>query len=229
VRGKRDNGYRAAVPEGHVVHYYADRQQALLGPVTASSPQGRFADGAAVITEQRLCAVEAYGKHLFYGFDSAAVVHVHLGMQGVFADYEPGNAPQAEQQVRMRLAGARLVVDLRADADDDVVWRSFASSSAAAGAVLLDQQVIAGVGNVLRAEALHAVGIAPDRPACSLTRADFDRVWSAVVTLMRTSAATGRIEPRAVYKQEQCRSCEAPVRVGTVGGGRSYACDHCQS
>jgi endonuclease VIII len=53
------------------------------------------------------------------------------------------------------------------------------------GAALLDQRVMAGVGNVYRAEALFAQGIDPRRPATTLTRDDeFDRLWETITRML---------------------------------------------
>jgi formamidopyrimidine-DNA glycosylase len=54
--------------------------------VSASSPQGRFADGAASIDGATMTGTEAYGKRTFLVFDGDAprLVHVHLGRQGVW-------------------------------------------------------------------------------------------------------------------------------------------------
>ncbi len=62
----------ARVPEGHTLHRLAAHHQEWFGgrPVRVSSPQGRFADGAARIDGRVLTTGEAHGKHLFLGFDS---------------------------------------------------------------------------------------------------------------------------------------------------------------
>ena len=88
--------------------------------------------------------------------------------------------------------------------------------------------MIAGIGNVFRAEALFACGQHPSRPAASLPRAEFDRLWATVRAMMRHGVTDGRIvtvappagrsrtevpedEARYVYKQACCRRCGAPV------------------
>lgn len=53
------------VPEGHTIHRIARELAPLTGlPVRATSPQGRFAEGAAAVTGQVLARPEAHGKHL---------------------------------------------------------------------------------------------------------------------------------------------------------------------
>lgn len=74
------------MPEGHSIHRLA-RAFAALGVgrvVQASSPQGRFARSAALISGTTLVDARARGKHLFLAFDreGANTVHVHLGLYG---------------------------------------------------------------------------------------------------------------------------------------------------
>ncbi len=73
----------ARMPEGHVIHRMAAAyHQAFAGTVThSSSPQGRFAAGAAGIDNTVLDSAEAVGKHFFAHF-GPRIVHVHLGMAG---------------------------------------------------------------------------------------------------------------------------------------------------
>lgn len=74
------------MPEGHSVHRIA-RQFArnIVGrEVAASSPQGRFAEGAAVIDGREALEVRAVGKQMFLGFDGDVWLRVHLGMYGAW-------------------------------------------------------------------------------------------------------------------------------------------------
>ena len=71
------------MPEGHVTHRMAAAYQREFGgrPSRSSSPQGRFAQEAAIIDGRALTSAECFGKHLFLGFGDE-IVHVHLGMAG---------------------------------------------------------------------------------------------------------------------------------------------------
>ncbi len=74
------------MPEGHSVHRIA-RQFArnIVGrEVAASSPQGRFAEGAAVIDTREALGVRAVGKQMFLAFDGDVWLRVHLGMYGAW-------------------------------------------------------------------------------------------------------------------------------------------------
>ncbi len=261
-------GQTSAVPEGHFLHRLARDQQELVGrELTASSPQGRFAGGAAAVDGRAPASIEAYGKHLHHRYDADMGLHVHLGMQGKWLRL--ASVPP-RPQVRLRLATSEVAWDLiapstcelvddgawealvstlgpdplRPDADRDGAYEAFRSYQGPVGAALLDQSVIAGVGNVLRAEGLFLAGVRPSRPAASLDRPTFDHMWDVVSGLMRRSVDDGRIvsapltahqratvpesDGRMVYKQEHCRRCGRPVEVFTVGGRTAYACAACR-
>ena len=70
------------MPEGHTIHRAArDHHQIFAGHrLNVSSPQGRFTEGASLLTGQLCLAVEAFGKHLLYRFNSGDSLHVHLGL-----------------------------------------------------------------------------------------------------------------------------------------------------
>ncbi|MEV8238898.1 DNA-formamidopyrimidine glycosylase family protein [Microbacterium testaceum] len=74
------------MPEGHSVHRIA-RQFArnIVGrTVSASSPQGRFVEGASVIDGREAIDVRAVGKQMFLAFDGDVWLRVHLGMYGAW-------------------------------------------------------------------------------------------------------------------------------------------------
>lgn len=258
------------MPEGHLVHHLARRQTLLLagGAVEVTSPQGRFAQEAALLDGRVLTDVEAFGKHLFYWFEGNRLVHVHLGMRGTVLLRSSRAAPIPQARVRfLRQAAAVDIVapivcelgdeDLRARVvarlgpdllRDDVtpadVKARLRGKRAAIGAVLLDQAGLSGVGNVLRAEALHAARIHPARPATSLSSDEVDRLVHHLLLLMRRGAELGRILPyladdedasaveesatRAVYRRDTCRVCGTGVEHPSVGGRDAWACPRCQ-
>ena len=74
------------MPEGHTVHRIAAlfREVFLNQSILASSPQGRFRDGAALISGSVLERAEARGKQLFLHFESDRIVRVHLGIYGAW-------------------------------------------------------------------------------------------------------------------------------------------------
>lgn len=74
------------MPEGHSVHRIARQfDRNIVGRVvSASSPQGRFAEGAAAIDARTATAVRAVGKQMFLEFDDDLWLRVHLGMYGAW-------------------------------------------------------------------------------------------------------------------------------------------------
>ncbi|TDC53232.1 Fpg/Nei family DNA glycosylase [Jiangella ureilytica] len=252
------------MPEGHTIHRLAREMSELQGrALRASSPQRRFTDGAAAVDGAVLELAEAYGKHLFLHLSSSRSVHVHLGMQGKWIRSTDPSAPPLPQ-VRLRLAGDDVAWDLiapstceildplgvaelmsrfgpdplRPDADLTRVLRALARARGPIGAVLLDQTVIAGAGNVFRSEALHAVGVAPTRSARAMSESEVGDLWVVLRQMMSRAVEDGRIitvdepdrlslpesEARKVYKQERCRDCGAPVVTSKVGGRTAYHC-----
>lgn len=104
--------------EGHSVSRLASRfRTTLVGRTfSASSPNGRFADGASVIDGRVLSRMEAIGKNLFAFFsndngtnndgteDDAIVVHVHFGMSGAWALFSGlDEEPEVKATTRLRL------------------------------------------------------------------------------------------------------------------------------
>ena len=230
------------MPEGHTVHRLARLQRRRYAgrPVSVSSPQGRFRIGAEVVDGQVLEAVEAHGKHLFQHYGPDTVVHVHLGLWGRFGNRRRPEAP-VRGQVRMRMVGethyadlrgpaacelidddtttalhARLGADpLRDDADPDRVWHRVSRSRAPLASLLMDQSVIAGVGNVFRAETLFRTGTDPLTEGRSLSRARFDNLWDDLSEMLHDGERRGRIETlRAEHKA---------LRHGPSDGGSACA------
>ncbi|OBF61942.1 DNA glycosylase [Mycobacterium sp. 852002-50816_SCH5313054-b] len=265
------------MPEGHTLHRLARLHQRRYGraPVAVSSPQGRFA--AAVVDGRVLRGTSAWGKHLFHHYDGGPIVHVHLGLYGAFTEWErPDGAPLPEPvgQVRMRMVGegygtdlrgptvcevidegqvsdvlARLGPDpLRSDADPAGAWARIAKSRRPIGALLMDQTVIAGVGNVYRNELLFRHRIDPFRPGRGIGKAEFDAAWTDLVALMKVGLRRGKIvvvlrehdhgppsyrpgRPRTyVYRRagEACRVCGGPVRTEVLEGRNVFWCPACQ-
>jgi endonuclease-8 len=128
------------------------------------------------------------------------------------------------------------------------VWRALQRRATAIGASLLDQSVVAGVGNVYRAEVLFVCGIAPQRPSRDLSREEFDRVWTTLLRMLRDGVRDGKIitvDPaelgiskrrmtledwRYVYRRTDlpCRRCATPIVQWELGARQMYACPVCQ-
>jgi endonuclease-8 len=235
------------MPEGHTLHRLADLHSRRFAgrPVAVSSPQGRFAASAALIDGRVLERAEAHGKHLFHHYGPDLVVHVHLGLYGTFSG-EPLPAGEPVGQVRMRMVGSthyadlrgatacELVTDaevaavharlgpdpLRPDADPDRAWARISRSRSPLATLLMDQSVIAGVGNVYRAELLFRHRIDPRMPGRALRREVWEAMWDDLVALMRDGVRTGRIDTVASEHDPE-RTGRAPRQ--DRHGGEVYA------
>ncbi|PXY27466.1 Fpg/Nei family DNA glycosylase [Prauserella muralis] len=267
------------MPEGHTLHRLARLHQRRYAgaPVRVSSPQGRFAGEAAALDGRTFVRAEAYGKHLFHDYGPHGIVHVHLGLYGTFTEARLPEEPPFGQ-VRMRLTGRTHWTDLRgptrcellsavetdaikdrlgpdplrSDAQPEQAWRRISRSRTSLAALLMDQSVIAGVGNVYRAEVLFRHGIAPMLPGRSLDAALWKDVWDDLVALMRAGVRSGRIDtvadehlpevtgraPRKdrhggevyVYRRagQPCLVCGTPVAQTELAGRNLYWCPACQ-
>jgi endonuclease VIII len=268
------------VPEGHTVHRLALRQQHRYAgsPVGVSSPQGRFAPAAAMLDGRVLERADAVGKHLLHVYGPDAVVHVHLGLYGTFTEAPlPVEPPRG--QVRMRLVGATHWTDLRGptacelfteaevdalrarlgpdplrrDADPDRAWVRISRSRAPLATLLMDQSVLAGVGNVYRAEVLFRHGLDPLLPGRELPAEQWAALWADLVELMHEGVRRARIDtvrpeddpvrtgrtPRKdrhggevyVYRRTgaPCLVCGTPIATATHAGRNLYWCPTCQA
>lgn len=275
------------MPEGHTVHRLARVFGELFSgqQVAVSSPQGRFAAGAALLDGSVVRVSEAVGKQMFLGLgpagddvDEAGLrwLRVHLGLYGAWtfagdpstavvhaigaprtrvgerettlagattqvagptsAGGGPGaereDGPDAEREdgsgweppaprgaVRVRLVSAHASADLtgptacevltleqvravqsrlgpdplRSDGAPERFVAAVARSRSPVGVLLMNQAVVAGVGNIYRAEVLFRAGLAPLAPGSSLPRETLRQVWDDLVVLTADGARTGAI------------------------------------
>jgi endonuclease VIII len=260
------------VPEGHTIHRLArDHRDWFAGErVSVSSPQGRF-PGADVVDGDVLERTDAWGKHLFHHYEGGGIVHVHLGLFGTFRRHDTP-PPEPRDTVRMRIATGSDVVDLtgatacelltpdekdavldrlgpdpiRRGADPDLAFAALQRRRTGIGRALLDQGVVAGVGNVYRAEVLFVHGLHPEVPANEVDEATWVAMWGTLVEWMRLGVRQRRIittdpdeigvphgrmtrdDRLHVYRRERCRRCGNPIRRWDLAGRWAYACESCQ-
>ncbi|MFE9659743.1 MULTISPECIES: Fpg/Nei family DNA glycosylase [unclassified Streptomyces] len=266
------------MPEGHTIHRLAldHRDRFLDREVRVSSPQGRFAASAALLDGRPLTAAEAHGKHLFLGFPGGDWIHVHLGLFGKL-DFATAPVPPPTDTVRLRLATPTDCADLRGpttcaliteddkravhdrlgpdplrDDDPAPAWARISRSRTTVAALLMDQKVVAGVGNVYRAEVLFRHGIDPYRTGRDLDRAEWDAIWADLVDLMREGVRNNRIDtvrpahtpeamgrpPRVddhggevyVYRRDRrpCHLCGDEIRTAGLAARNLFWCPTCQ-
>lgn len=331
------------MPEGHTIHRLAaELNRRFAGvQVAVSSPQGRFAESAALLDGATIVRSTAHGKHVFVDFGAHRFVHVHLGLFGrvAFGVFGPGAAqrtvgtwagrdisylsgiaptggpavrgpvpaagtaagvgrpdevaddaedadvvdpaetgadapPAPRGAVRLRLIGdgdyldlrgptacellepagvaairARLGPDpLRRDGHEDEFVRRVRGRRVDVGALLMDQQVVAGIGNVYRAELLYRHGLTPFRLGRDVDEATLRAMWDDLRVLMRAGVKTGRIvttrpadrpHPRGYVRRDEahyvyrrnglpCRVCGTEVATRVVAGRNLFWCPFCQ-
>ena len=210
--------------EGHSVHRIAvQHTRRLVGRrFRATSPNGRFAEGARLIDGRTFSRIEAIGKNLFAFFSAVGtpdvVMHVHFGMSGRWSVADAARAKPTTPTTRLTLEGDGIVshlsamtvdhggVDffetkraalghdpLRADADAEALWAKVSGSTKSIGSLLMDQSAFAGVGNIYRCEILNVARVHPEVKGNQLTRAQFDAIWAASVRLMGMGFTLGSI------------------------------------
>jgi len=146
-----------------------------------------------------------------------------------------------------RAVTARLGPDpLRKDADPDTTWAKLQRSDKPVGLLLMEQDVIAGIGNVYRSEVLNIVGVDPRRPGRAVTRDEFDALWAETARQLKLGVRRNRIvtmapdelprplsklqrgEGRYVYKQEHCGRCGTELDIYPIAGRTTWSCPVCQ-
>jgi len=324
------------VPEGHSVHRIA-RQFGLhfVGkPARVSSPQGRFAAGAAQLDGHVMVAAIAVGKQMFLEFEHGLWLRVHLGIYGAWdfsgditadatiagANGRMGQTNQrgalvdgafedslasigAPRRTRLRMAeqerlgeldstfppepiGAvrvRLLTDvtcadlrgptacevLEAEQVQAVIDRlgpdplldkgrmgedrftaTVLKKPTSIALLLMDQSVVAGIGNVYRAEMLFRARLNPHTPGKALSEETVRALWKDWAKLLKIGVETGqmmtmdglrgaakdaalanRADRHWVYHRtgELCRVCGTPIVMEELGGRKLYWCPSCQA
>ncbi len=275
-------------PEGHTVHRLAAtfRAEFVGHLLRASSPQGRFAEGAAVLDGLVLTDAQAWGKQMILQFEGPVWLRVHLGLYGMWRFAGAGlerigrrnrgpveeGVPPPRGAVRLRLQAERHAADLsgptacelldragvdrvvagmgadplRPDADPERPWRAIHASRSPLAVLLMRQELIAGIGNIYRAELLYRSWLDPFKPGRDLARPVWEALWEDTVDLLADGVRTGRIittlpEDRrgagsgrgaASYVAHRagkpCRICATPVRSQAMAGRTLYWCETCQ-
>jgi endonuclease-8 len=334
------------VPEGHSVHRITRQfERNFVGHVVrASSPQGRFAQGAADLDGRRVTDARAVGKQMFLGFEGDRWLRVHLGMYGAWdfagdirmdatiasangrmgqtnqrgtfldgpnpdavvldsagensitsigaprrtrlrmSESEKAGAeltsfpPEPIGQVRVRLLTETVVADLRGPTACEVLDPAQVEAIVARlgpdplldpgaaseerftsvvrrkptpiGLLLMDQNVVAGIGNVYRAELLFRARLNPHTPGRLVPDEAVRGLWRDWARLLAIGVETGQmmtmddLDPEAyraamasredrhwVYKREglPCRVCGTNIVLEEMGARKLYWCPRCQA
>jgi len=224
-------------------------------------------------------SVVSRGKHILLTFSGDLILHTHMRMNGGWHIYRPGerwqrpagdmrvlvgtermlavgfNVPVAELLTASGLARHPQLRSLGSDLTDpafdrsDVLTRLRAQGSAAIGDALLNQRVVAGIGNVLKSEILFVAGVNPFTPAASLGDETANRLIDIALRLMKANVldstqtltprigrrTTGSMNPHAalwVYGRggQPCRRCGTAIRSAKTGVDAriTFWCQNCQ-
>jgi formamidopyrimidine-DNA glycosylase len=227
---------------------------------------------------QRFVEFGRRGKYILLGLASGDTLVVHLRMTGHLFVQPVTSEPDKHVYVRMELDDGRwlhyqdsrkfgrlwLVADpapvlarlgpepLAEPFPFEAFAQKLAGRKASIKALLLDQGLLAGVGNIYADEALHLAGIHPARPAGDLSREEIARLYAAVrdvLTLaikhcgstLGSSSVTNFLRPtgqpggyqdeHAVYdrKGKPCLRCGTPIERRVIAQRSAHFCPACQS
>jgi endonuclease-8 len=244
------------MPEGDSLHRAARRLQVLVGErvaVETPHPQAAAERVAERLDGRRLLGVEALGKNLLLSFEGGLVLRSHLRMRGRWEVRPRGSRPRAGRPWLVLRAshheallwnGPVLELTARAtrwlgpdilaeppDFDRMVENLRREHPSREVGDALLDQRVVAGIGNLWKAESLWRARISPWRHLGDLADEELRLVLAEAARLMRGSLEGGR-EERTIYRRagRPCPRCGTPVRSRGQGDANrtAYWCTSCQ-
>ncbi|MFC4034938.1 Fpg/Nei family DNA glycosylase [Streptomyces polygonati] len=211
---------------------------------------------------RRLSAPHRHGKWLIARTDDGPALLLHFGMTGRLLCCSPDDPPHPHDRVRIGLGGGhelryrdqRKLQGLRLAGSAAEVGRALAGQGPDALSVgrrefrellggrraglkplLMDQSVLAGLGNLLVDEILWRARLHPTRPANRLTEEDIRRLHSAMRRVLTLSVRAGEVPGRPSWltghrdgAAPRCPRCGTPLRRGRVGGRGTVWCPHCQ-
>jgi endonuclease VIII len=244
------------MPEGDSLHRAARRLQVLVGQhveVETPHPRAAVKGLAERLDGRRLEQVEAVGKNLLLRFEGGLVLRSHLRMKGRWRVERRGAARVGKPWLVLRGAeheavlwncavlelvgaggaGQRLGPDILGEPPDyeTMLARLRSDPQREIGDALLDQRLVAGIGNLWKAEALWETKVSPWRRLEEVDDAELRAVLEAAHGLMRASL-DGPRPARRVYRQagRPCPRCGATVRSWPQGDDArtAYWCPRCQ-
>jgi endonuclease VIII len=226
---------------------------------TAPNPRGKAA-GIERLDGRTLQSAEAHGKHLLLDFGELSL-HSHLGMSGGWHLYRPGMAwrrprrsawavlsgggwdavqfggPTLEVMTTAKLRRHPQITGLGPDILapdfdlDAAVAALRADPTRGLGDALLDQHLVAGIGNIFKSEACFAAKVDPWRPVGDLSEGELREVVDDARKLMQGAVATGR-QPARIYRRRRgaCPRCRGPISSRGQGDANrtTYWCPRCQ-
>jgi endonuclease-8 len=220
------------------------------GAIRQPEPEIDLVPAAVGALRWRLTTVDAAAGNQMYPVDAAADDQMYRANT---ADLRGPTACEILTPGEVDIVMGRLGPDpLRLDADPDIGWQRVSKSRMPIAALLMDQRVAAGVGNIYRAELLYRHRLDPMMEGRLLRAAEWQAMWGDLVTLMRLGVLTGRIdtvrpehEPEAMGRQprmdrhggevyvyrrsgQPCLVCGIPIRMAELAGRNLFWCPGCQ-
>ena len=226
-------------------------------------------DLAAALGGRRIVTLQRRAKRIVFSFDNGASMFIHLGMTGRLTLEQPATLRRPHTHfVATLCSGLELrLVDPRRFGG--IVWLGDSGQHSGIGpepltmrpttlhmrlrrtrraikTALLDQTIIAGIGNIYADEALHRAGISPTLCACDLDGDAARRLNRAIKYVLRRAIRAGGSSLRdyvdangqpgyfqtahRVYGREgqPCRACKTPIVRIIVGGRSTHFCPYCQ-
>jgi endonuclease-8 len=244
------------MPEGDSLHRAARRLHVLVGrrvEVETPHPRAAVKGLAERLDGRKLEGVEAVGKNLLLHFEGRLVLRSHLRMNGRWRVERRGTARRGKPWLVLRgdeyeavlwngsvleLVGEsairRLGPDILVEPPDyDAMLSRLRAEPPAreVGDALLDQRLVAGIGNVWKAESLWVAGMSPWRRLADAGDGGLRAVLEAAHVLMRASLDGAR-PARHVYRRagHACQRCGGVVRSAPQGehARTAYWCPGCQ-
>jgi endonuclease-8 len=243
------------MPEGDSLHRAARKLQVLVGErVGVETPHPRAAAQrvAERLDGRKLVGVEAVGKNLLLSFEGGLVLRSHLRMTGRWQVVKEGaprvgspwlvlrgggheavlwNGPVLELSARGTLRLGPDILGEPPELERMVANLRREHQTRQLGDALLDQRLVAGIGNIWKAESLWHARVSPWRRLSDMTDDELRRVLGEATRLMRASLEQWSDE-RAVYRRagRPCPRCATPVRSRGQGDDNrtAYWCPGCQ-
>lgn len=234
----------------------------------------RWGERAQALIGEHLTDVETRGKHLLLHLSNGETLHTHAMQYGSWQIGERGmTLRKAANYVRLRLLTpvheavfyhGPVIELLTADElaihepllalgpdvmsphfdRDEAARRMHAAGERSAGDAVLDQRIVAGLGNIFKSEGLFLAHIDPRRMAASVTRAELDLLWDELIPLMwrsterygKTTTTPPELQQAGqlhwVYRRQRkpCSRCSTPIQMVRQGELQrsTYFCPHCQ-
>jgi formamidopyrimidine-DNA glycosylase len=242
--------------------------------LAVQAPQ-RWSERVTALSGRHLTEIGTHGKHLLLHTSAELTVHCHAMIYGSWQFGRPGmKLRKPEKNVRLRLGTSDFeavffngpVVELltaqelreheklnalgpdllHADFDREEAWRRLQRDGGRPlGDALLDQQLVAGVGNIFKSEGLFAASLDPRVPMILVDRDSLERLWHVLIPMMSDSAKrSGPVvtlnsslrrggERYWVYQRTRrpCYRCGTAVAMIRQGQQRrtTYYCPSCQN